>query len=232
MKKTKSVKTTKLEEKETDDSVETDEKTEEQDWRVFLGDLLTSSDSDSIETVNEKCFQKKRKLFPTQTKKEYYQTLKKRFLKSLSPDVPNRMLWITFNFKDSAIEKLGISKLPTFFDQKILRKRCFQKKRYTYSVEQREEKLNNFKGYHIHLLIERPKKSPSHLSRELYQALKDYVGNSKHIDIKYYNGCDVWREKLAYLEGNKEDPAKKQKTLNDQYFRRKYHFRMTYSSFD
>lgn len=168
------------------------------------------------------------------SKDEFYSAMKKQFLKKLNPQVPNKMIFITFNYSDQLIDDAGgPGIIPKLLKEKILKKKCFQNKRYYFNVEQRSEEYPIFKGYHTHLLIEKPKnKPPSHLHRELFTAFKEFCGNRKHIDVRYYNGCSTWREKMLYLEGEKWDPEKSKKVAIDKIFRRKYNIRKMYSSFD
>lgn len=167
------------------------------------------------------------------SKEEFYSAMKKQFLKKLNPQVPNKMLFITFNFSDKHINEAGgPAFIPKLLKEKILKKKCFQNKRYYFNVEQRSEEYPIYRGYHSHLLIEKPKKAPSHVERECFKALTPFCGNIKHVNVKFYNGCSTWRDKLQYLEGEKWDEKKKKKVDLDKYFRRKYNIRMLYSSFD
>lgn len=208
------------------------EHNEQAEWATFLQDVIDLDKTDDqlqITTDNTKFnFE-----FPNNyDKKSYLKIMKQKFHKAMNPEVPNKCLFITFNFDDTKLTKFGVSNLPDLMKTKILVKRCFQKRLYYYNIEQRSEINDVYSGFHIHLLIDRPKKAPSHLKRELFQTLKGYLGNPKHIDIRYYNGCDVFREKLQYLQGIKNDDSKFAKTINDQLFRKKFQFQKIYSSFD
>jgi len=195
---------------------------------IYDGLKILVSDSDS-DSSNDMSYQKD-KLFPVLGKKDYYEAIRNKFLKEVvKPLVPNKLCWITINFDDT---KLGaaVQQIPSMINNKLLMRRYFQNKKYYFSVEQRGEQLGVFKGFHIHLLTECLRKSPSALIREFYSSFKDYVGTKQHIDVRKYTSCQVWRDKVLYLKGEKDDPDKALKTKNDHLMRKAYKFKELYTN--
>lgn len=88
--------------------------------------------------------------------------------------------------------------------------------------EQRGEILPDLgKGYHNHILVEGVDKPVSQIHREIFNSVKNYVGNSRHVDVQPVK--QEWlQDKKDYLTGKKYDPEKEQKQNIDIIFRKKY----------
>lgn len=104
---------------------------------------------------------------------------------------------------------------------KVLQKKWL--KNISYTHEQRGEILPHLgNGYHIHILIEDSDKTTFQVHREIYNTVKAYVGNKKHVDVQPVKP-DWIQDKRDYISGKKFDPEKEDKLTLDTIFRRKYH---------
>lgn len=195
---------------------EKEEKSEynsDEEFHKFLLDNLPETNNLSLTEIESHLWRRARE--------KYLTLVKQQFFMSFKTETPHKCHWITINFDDKKCENV-ISDLPTIFKRRIISKRCFSGLDYYFTVEQRSEIINEYKGYHIHLLVSKLPKAKGHIIREFYTALKDYVGTPQHIDYKLYKGKQFWNDKLDYLKGDKDDAAKDLKTLNDGHFRRRY----------
>lgn len=104
--------------------------------------------------------------------------------------------------------------------QKVLSKKWL--KNILIAHEQRGEILPDLgKGYHVHILAEGVDKPPSQVHREIYNTVKNYVGNKRHVDIQPVK--KEWlQDKKDYLTGKKFDSDKEQKCQLDIIFRKQY----------
>lgn len=200
-------------------------------------DVDSESDSDSnvgdnIEILSSYGSNNGR-LFPKFDKKVFYNECKAKFFKEVMGfdlKTPQSCHWITFNFDDRKVKDI-ISSIPDIIKNKILIKRICLRKRYKFSIEQRSEDTGVFRGFHAHLLIEQLKgKAKSHIQREMYSSLKDYLGTKQHIDVRLYKGPQFWQEKTDYLKGTKDDDNKFHKTMVDKLMRNKYQLQEIYES--
>lgn len=102
---------------------------------------------------------------------------------------------------------------------------------YYYTLEQRSETEDNAgDGFHTHILLYRDGKRPSEISREFHSTFKEYVGNTKHINIKYIPEKD-YDNVLAYIKGEKTDD-KMEKVNIDRIWRSMMGLKQFYSSED
>lgn len=125
--------------------------------------------------------------------------------------------FITLNFKEGTTPKNGIKLLDN-----ILSKKWIPQGSVHYTHEQRGATPTECgKGYHIHLLITNIRKPKSQIHRELYNTVKNFVGNPQHVDVRMIP--KEWVEdKIAYINGDKWDPDKQDKVYMDKLFRTKH----------
>jgi len=102
---------------------------------------------------------------------------------------------------------------------------------YIYSIEQRSEIKNEYKGFHSHIYIKRNGKPPSELTREIRNTFKHLVGNDKAIDIKY-DLESSYKNRVNYILGIKKDNTKMEKCQIDADFRKSRGLREYYASND
>lgn len=106
---------------------------------------------------------------------------------------------------------------------KILQKKWLKSISYTH--EQRGETLPQLgKGYHIHLLIEDVDKTSYQVHKEIFNTVKDYVGNSKHVDVQSVKN-DWLQDKRDYISGLKFDTDKEAKLNIDVHFRKQFNLK-------
>lgn len=123
---------------------------------------------------------------------------------------------ITINWNSNAFSVQELQK-PL---NKVLSKKWL--KDILVSHEQRGEILPDMgKGYHVHILAEGVNKPVSQIHREIYNTVKDYIGNKKHLDIQTVK--KEWlQDKKDYLTGKKYDASKEQKMNLDIIFRKQF----------
>lgn len=139
-----------------------------------------------------------------------------RFLRTYEEDQKKKSYMITINWNSNShsVEELQ----PVL--AKVLSKKWINK--YSLTHEQRGEILPLMgKGYHVHLLVQDVDKIPSQVHREVYNTVKDYVGNKKHVDVQLIKNCWL-QDKLDYIAGKKFDSDKHQKLAIDEVFRKTY----------
>lgn len=136
--------------------------------------------------------------------------------KQLTEDEKKKHYMITINWNSNShsVEELQ----PVL--SKVLAKKWIKK--YSLTHEQRGEILPHMgQGYHVHLLVQDCDKIPSQVHREIYNTVKDYVGNRKHVDVQLVKNSWL-QDKLDYIAGKKFDHDKDQKLEIDVIFRRTY----------
>lgn len=149
----------------------------------------------------------------------------------------NYLLWQKTNIKTLKDNKISfyfvtINPKPDIpFDQfKNACDKYFGKRKYIYTYEQRGKTIDEVgKGYHLHFI--HPKKSYdiNHIRKELLRIFGEYVGNSKHIDIR---GCpeSYLQDKILYMKGHKWDEGKKSAVDINIEFRKKYFLDSIYNA--
>lgn len=91
-------------------------------------------------------------------------------------------------------------------------------KEYHYSIEQRgSTDLTRGEGIHSHWMVH-TSKPLSEFKRDLFNTLKKYLGNQRHLDVRKYP-LEYKADKLDYLKGLKWDPEKEDKVKQDILFR-------------
>lgn len=69
-----------------------------------------------------------------------------------------------------------------------------------------EKYTKNGERLHVHMVLKKPKnKRPSEVKRELWNTFKDWCGNEQHVKIVFIYATEVVQQKLAYLEGEKQE---------------------------
>lgn len=136
------------------------------------------------------------------------------------------MLWITINPRpDVPFDEIKKCMMN------IIRKKWL--KRYVYVYEQRGEDEDHIGDKpHIHLLLYRDGKKPSHAITEIKNTVK-YITNVNHDEIfhvKYVKSNDHNVVNLLnYMLGKKGDESKHKKQEIDILFRQKYNLKSFYS---
>ncbi len=100
---------------------------------------------------------------------------------------------------------------------------------YCYCYEQRSADKDNIKGLHAHILLKRGIK-PFHTEREVRSTFNSLVElPKKHIDIQYKRK-DWFKDKIAYMRGDKTGEGKSEKVLVDTHMRQLLEIQDLYSS--
>lgn len=120
-------------------------------------------------------------------------------------------LWVTVNFNDE-IELDDVLLLA----DKIAKKKWVRK--YQYIIEQRAPYPQEFRGYHIHMLLD-TSKYKSQAQNEIFTTVRKYVGNKRHVHIVKVADRKIYNDKVEYLKGNKWDTEKDLKVKNDRRLR-------------
>lgn len=131
--------------------------------------------------------------------------------------------FVTINWKPGTSVDTAIRLLRNVFQKTWVDK-------YHYTFEQRGEHIEELgKGFHSHLLFIEVDKPKSQISREIYNTVKNYVGNKLHVDVRMIP-TDWIADKLEYMRGNKWDSDKEQKTKMDVLWRQQNHLETIYES--
>lgn len=142
-------------------------------------------------------------------------------IKAQADSVP--FFFVTLNFKPGTEVEVAKKLVSNVIAKKWIGK-------YYYTYEQRgtsAEELGT--GLHVHLvLIPNRTKHVSEVNREIYNSIKNYVGNRYHVDVKMYKS-EFLSDKLDYIQGKKWDPEKDPKIKIDALFREKYFLDTTYN---
>lgn len=133
-----------------------------------------------------------------------------------------KLAFITINLKKDTSINTAIKLVSN-----ILKKKWLTKCHYTY--EQRgecEEELGS--GLHVHMLIPDIHKPRSHICNEIYNTVKNYIGNKHHVYYLQYP-MTMYEDKLAYLNGDKWDSAKDDKCKWDIIWRNSLNLETSYN---
>lgn len=104
-------------------------------------------------------------------------------------------LFITINPRpDSDFEKFKEAV------QKVVTKKWISD--YLYCYEQRGTTMETQgEGFHVHMLLPRNGKKPAEAQREIYNTVKKFCSNVKHVDIKPVAGEQNIQNKIDYIKG-------------------------------
>lgn len=124
-----------------------------------------------------------------------------------------KYLFITVNFKEMDLEdpnNIGNILKKTM---KITAKKWVNKAMYCY------ETRGLMKGLHVHMKIwVDPKKKIYDCQREVYNTVKELVGNQRHVDRRYSNIDGCFEEYIRGIKGK----VRKANYENDKLFRKRY----------
>lgn len=124
---------------------------------------------------------------------------------------PLSLYFMTINFKPDINSDVIQKVLSRLADRTIISK-------YSYSIEQRgSDDSTRGTGLHSHWLVH-TSKPLSEFKRDCLSTLGKYLGNSRHLDIRKYP-LEYESDKIQYLKGNKWDPDKESKVVQDRLFR-------------
>lgn len=123
--------------------------------------------------------------------------------------------FVTINWKPGTTPEHTVGLLSNVIGKKWVKK-------VFWSYEQRgtdEDSMGS--GYHNHLLFLNVDKPKSQIQREIYNTVKNHVGNKFHVDVRMIP--DSWvNDKKDYMRGDKWDDDKALKVSYDKPFRLKY----------
>lgn len=104
-------------------------------------------------------------------------------------------------------------------------------KNYWYSFEQGGDGKDRAIGYHphVHMILTDCKHPAGQLRRDLYNTVKKHVGCPKHVDVGIHPLSRL-SDKLAYLNGIKDDPEKDAKIACDVEWRRNNNLASIYTN--
>lgn len=132
---------------------------------------------------------------------------------------------VTLNFDDKKICD-HLKEIPSIINDKINKKWIMN---YIYCVEQRSEIDTEFKGFHVHVIVESAKsKRKSEIIREFYSSYKLYLGDKQKIDVRQFDS-KILPNKLNYIQGIKKDEKMKKCDI-DIIFRNIYKIEKLYSN--
>lgn len=139
------------------------------------------------------------------------------------PDTSMNKFFVTVSFDDT---KVTPETLVKEISRRLARKWVHQ---YQFCIEQRGERIDDYHGYHTHILIcsNVQSKSVVHIKREVASWFKSMISGPQYVDVKKVtqdNGL------VNYMTGIKQDPEKDKKVANDVAFRLKYHIAPMISS--
>jgi len=162
---------------------------------------------------------------PTRYLKDVHNDLKEEFLKwhSIRKTVKKyKYVFVVINPK----KLVTIQELQKKVNKVISKKWLTS---YIYSYEQRSTNIKEMgKGIHINLLIELTKdKSPYSVKDDVYKTFKLYVGNRKHVCIRYSNNPTNF---INYILGYKKGDDKLKQVSIDKKWRDKLHLSHYYLS--
>lgn len=130
-------------------------------------------------------------------------------------------LFITINPPDQLPHSQLISATEQFCSLKVV-------KGYTYVFEQRGQVIDDYHGFHTHILIERNDK-PSATEKELMRIFTPLVPNRPSINVRWLSSKDDVSKCLKYMSGQKDDPNKAPAVLNNTHMRTAYNLLAVYS---
>ena len=124
-------------------------------------------------------------------------------------------LWFTVNPDPSNFEEDEAEALREFMQKvsKAVGKKWVLNARYVF-----ERYTKNGERVHMHMVLKKPKnKRPSEVKRELWNTFKDWCGNEKHVKVVFLYSPEVVQQKLAYLEGEKQEGKMENVSLDNKW---------------
>lgn len=141
-----------------------------------------------------------------------YRTLYEEILSKIDDDT--KLAWVTFN----PSPQTPLTTILKLCDN-IVKKKWIDNA--SYSLEQRGKDSSTMgTGIHVHFLFKDIKKPVSHIHREIFNTVKNYVGNPRHVKVQTFPGR-FYSDKYEYLLGNKWDEEKSSSIEVDKIWREK-----------
>lgn len=107
-------------------------------------------------------------------------------------------------------------------------------KDYIYCYEQRSEEIDEYKGYHLHMVLKRNNKKMFDIKKEFKNTLKTImnVDNPNCLNFKNIRDEPDLKRRINYITNFKADSDKHKKQYNDVHFRKHYNLKRYYTTND
>lgn len=128
---------------------------------------------------------------------------------------------VTINPKDDIPIDIFVAKVKKIVEWKWV-------ELWMYTFEQRSEEPNVYHGIHCHIYIQGTR-AKCQVHSQIFSLFRDYVGNSKHVDVRQLKRPNDIDKALEYIKGNKSS-EKQGKCDNDVEFRLHYELEPIYTN--
>lgn len=190
----------------------------DQEMRMLISDAIDANLSSLIRAQTKKVALEKLKRFVSRNAEFDY---------LIPVDKPPDIYFITINFIDD------LSNIDLYLKtiKKFSTLTYIKGHNYVYSIEQRAPLGDDFKGMHMHMVVDRKKGDnykKSKMIDAVYRTFKKCVGSKESIHIRDYPQS-YRNDKIEYMKGNKDEPDKDLLIQNDLLFREKYNLKSLYT---